>query len=142
MPGTPASINMISGVHGASATDAKTVEVGTVVKAIYVEVWGQAVSAQPGTVTILVERLSGGASNPTDLELADLHTYDNKKNILYMTQGSTGDSNTNPTPWLRQWILIPKGKQRFGLGDRLQLTIRAISENFEWCGMNLYLAKS
>ena len=142
MEGTSATINMISGVQGATATDPKTVEVGTIVKAIYVEVWGQASSAQPGTVTILVERLPGGASNPTATDVATLHTYANKKNILYMTQGITGDSNTNPTPWIRQWILIPKGKQRFGLDDRMQLTIRAISTDFEWCGMNLYLAKS
>ena len=133
---------MITALHGASASNAKEVAVGTIVKAIYVEVWGHASSAQPGTVTILVERLPGGNTNPTDAELADLHTYANKKNILYVTQGVTGDSNTNPTPWIRQWILIPKGKQRFGLGDRLQLTIRAISNDFEWCGLNIYLAKT
>jgi len=90
----------------------------------------------------MVERLPGGATNITDAEFAALHTYANKKNILYMTQGITGDSNTNPTPWIRQWILIPKGKQRFGLNDRLQLNIRAISEDFEWCGINIYLAKT
>ncbi len=102
--------------------------------------WVQGAGAQPGATTIIVEKLPGVGTNITAGEMAALDDYNNKKNIFYTTQGLVGDSNTNPAPLIRQWIKIPKGKQRFGLGDRLQFTILGLVDDIEFCGLAIYKA--
>ncbi len=140
--GTVSTTNVVSAVHSPSDTDPKTVEVGTVVKAVWLEIWMLAVAANPSTFTLIVEKLSGSGTNIDATEMGNLHGYTNKKNILYTSQGLLGENDSNPVPILRQWVLIPKGKQRFGLNDRLQFSIKSITEDTQWCGAMIYLAKT
>ncbi len=122
---------------GAVATE---VGPGTTVKAVYLEMWligqGNAIATATATVT----KIPTGAANPTNGELGDLNTYPNKKNILQMHQGLIGENDSNPTPFFREWIPIPKGKQRFGLGDRLVLSIRSITGVTDICGFFIFKA--
>jgi len=115
---------------------------GSSVKAIFVEYWGMAESSQPSSFTITVEKLVGGAPNMTHAQALQLDDYPNKKNILYTTQGLIGDANTNPVPLLRNWVKIPKSKQRFGLGDNIKVNFTTIdptaSGGIEYCGVVIY----
>ncbi len=134
--GTSVTINIADGTETPSS--ANQISVGSVVKAVFMELWVMSAGAQPGATTVIVEKLPGSSANITAGEMASLNTYRNKKNIFYTTQGLVGDSNTNPAPLFRQWIKIPKGKQRFGLGDRLQFTILGLVDDIEFCGLSIY----
>ncbi len=117
------------------------VRVGAVVKAIHVELWYLSSSAQPTFHVSTIEKLVSGQIDPTSVQMSALHDYPNKKNIFKTSQGLVGDANSNPIPVFREWIPIPKGKQRFGLGDRLIITVAARGEaanDVEVCGMNIY----
>ncbi len=119
-------------------TNAVQVEPGTNVKAVYVEMWLNGTDQQNSTQVTTVEKLESGVSSMSFANSVNLHQYNNKKNILYTTMGLVGDANANPIPVLRQWVPIPKGKQRFGLGDRLVLNVSAITNDVEMCGHFTY----
>jgi len=114
------------------------VDVGDTVKAVYVELWVLATGQQPATFNITLEKVVNSADPLATLDAQNLQAYPNKKNILYTTQGLIGDANSNPTPVMRGWFKIPKGKQRFGLGDRLFLNIKAITDNIQYCGIIIF----
>jgi len=117
------------------------VRVGAIVKAVYFELWYLGSASQPVVQTTTIEKLPSGLVDPTSVQMSDLNNYPNKKNIFYTTQGLVGDANTNPAPLLRQWIPIPKGKQRMGLGDKIIITIQALAEasnDLEICGVFIY----
>jgi len=140
--GTVSTVNIVSAVQNPEGSQSKEIDVGTLVKAIYIEVWAFGTGAQPPTYVFIVEKLPGVGQNITTSEISALHSYPNKKNIFYTSMGFLGDANTNPTPIIRQWILIPKGKQRMGLGDRFQWSIKSITEDLQFCGQCTLLAKS
>ncbi len=106
-------------VEGTSADLVNEVVEGSLIKAVYVEMWGiGSVSDQFFTACII--KLEGGFGTPSVANLAALGDYTNKKNILYTTQGlASNDGIAGPYPLFKGWIKIPKGKQRFGLGDQL-----------------------
>ncbi len=118
---------------------ANEVEEGSSVKAVYFELWMQ----NEGTLgefilTISKEQESG--LGPSFTQMATLFTYDNKKNIFYTSQGLTSnDGVSGPVNVLRFWVKIPKGKQRFGVGDRLNLSIANVSsQDLVRCGFATY----
>jgi len=121
-----------------TGTNPTEVVPGTIVKAVFVEMWLLANGQQPATAEAILTKIPAGQVNPTNAELGLLHTYPNKKNILITQQGLIGDANTNPSPIYKQWIAIPKGKQRFGLGDRLVLSIRSITDSVNICGLMIF----
>jgi len=126
-------------VNQVSTTNERDVAVGSVVKAIYLELWlVGAANAQLSSMTVIVEKVPAGQSSATAANMAALNSYDNKKNILEIHQGLLGQDSTNPVPFFRHWIKIPKGKQRFGLGDVVKFTINAISEDTTFCGVSIY----
>ncbi len=124
-----------------AGTDANAVTPGTTIKAVYLEMWLQGDSnSATSSATGIVTKIPASAANPTNGELGDLNTYANKKNVLITHQGLLAEPNGNPTPFFREWIAIPKGKQRFGLGDRLVLSIRSITGGTNICGFFLFKA--
>ncbi len=134
---------MTFGVAAANADPSVNtqVRIGAIVKAVHVELWYMGSSSQPVFQVSTFEKLVSGQGNPTSAQMSDLHTYPNKKNIFYTTQGLVGDANTNPIPIFRDWIKIPKSKQRIGLGDFLILTVAArgeVDQDLEVCGMMIY----
>ncbi len=130
----------INAVALSAVTNANDVRSGSEIKAIYIEYWmsGDTADTQ-STFNITVEKTSGGQPNMTFAQAINLMNYPNKKNILYTTQGLVGAQNvTNAIPIIRQWISIPKGKQRFGLGDDLRVNIASITGNIRLCGISIY----
>ncbi len=111
---------------------------GAVVKAVFIEMWVRSAELTPGTILVSVIKTTD-LSNPTFGDSVNLHDYTNKKNVLYHTQGLTNENSTGAIPFVRQWFKIPKGKQRFGLGDRLFLMMssQAVIDNIV-CGFATY----
>ena len=138
MAGTVKSENLVQGRRSVDVTSAFQVVEGSVVKAVYVEVWILAGSQQPGSFTFTIEKIPANQDPPTFLQMATFQDYPNKKNILYTTQGVSPDANGNPVPIYRGWVKIPRGKQRIGLFDRILWTLSANVEAHTFCGMATY----
>ncbi len=112
---------------------------GAIVKAIFVELWCSSGSATAmGSGVITVEKLPGGKPVMTAANSADLSSYPNKNNIFYTTQGLYPPDNQVPLPLIRQWIKIPKGKQRMALGDRLVINVHNQVNATDACGISIY----
>ncbi len=124
-------VNVVA--EGAARTNAFDVEEGAIVKAIFVEFWLSGVTADKTGTWALMKR-PGNALNPTFTNMNNLGSYANKKNILLSGQGLM-PTGGNIVPVIRQWVLIPKGKQRFGLGDHLTIVFAATGTNVNICGM-------
>ena len=121
---------------GAARVLATDVEEGCVIKALFIEFWVQADSSAANTVVLALAKLPSGVAEPTFTELNNIQSYLNKKNILVFHEGLTPSSG-NIIPLFREWIKIPKGKQRFGLGDRFNLSIATLA-NGDLCGFSTY----
>ncbi len=138
--GTGAEVSEIIAlaIEGASTVSNNVVE-GSVIKAMFVELWVLG-STQDGFFTVILAKYPGGVNDATITEMAALHDWDNKKNIFYTTQGlAPNESGANPVPILRTWIKVPKGKQRMGLGDswKLQIASRGAGD-INYCGQVTY----
>jgi len=125
-----------------TASNAFHVIQGAVIEAVFLEYWLMSEGNQPTFGLVTVEKVPGTATNMVHTDAVQLYSYANKKNILFTSQGLIGDSNSNPIPVIRQWIKIPKGKQRFGLGDRLNVNVTCLNpttgEGLEVCGVAVY----
>ncbi len=139
--GAVGTTNVITAQEAVSTTP-DAVEVGATVKACYVEFWVSQDSASiVGSYTFVITKDPGGAQAPSTSEMAALHDYTNKKNILFTAQGLLTPNDGGQVPIVRGWYKIPKGKQRFGLGDRLRLTLRnnnATAIDINFCGLAIY----
>ncbi len=132
---------LLDSVEGTSTTPAQ-VEEGAIVKACYVELWlGTESATVVNSYTVILYKAPSAIAGATTAEMAALHDYKNKKNILFTGQGLLPIEDGGVIPVLKQWYPIPKGKQRFGLGDRLLLTIRnnsAAAIDYVFCGVAIY----
>ncbi len=120
----------------ASPTQANEVREGAVVKAIYVEYWVTG-DVSDSTISGAVVKEPSGAASPTIGNMTNMGAYINKKNVLEFHQG-LAPSAGNVIPMFRHWILIPKGKQRFGLGDKLTITFSSAVAALDVCGFATY----
>jgi len=135
--GTVRATELVKAEVGAGAV-ASEIEIGSLVKAIYIEVWVNGDGAQFGSQILIVEKTNQSSPSATFSDLANLYAYANRAQVLFTTEGLVGDSNSNPIPLIRQWIKIPKGKQRFAQGDRLILTVSSQADDLQICGMSIY----
>ncbi len=122
--------------RGASRANTFTVEEGSTVTAIYLEYWVSGVTAEKTASWFIVKRPSALAT-PTFAETQNLQAYTNKRNILNAGQG-LAPTGGNILPIYKQWIKIPRGKQRMALGDIIQLNISAVGTNVNICGFSTY----
>ncbi len=126
----------------AGPTAPQHVREGAIVKACYVEFWVSQDSASVvGSYTVVLFKDPGGNATTNSANLAALHDYSNKKNILFTAQGLLTPNDGGQVPVIRGWYKIPKGKQRFGLGDALRLMIRnnnATAIDINFCGLAIY----
>ncbi len=131
----------VQSIEGAPSAPQHVAE-GATVKACYVELWVSQDSASVvGSYTVALFKDPGNTSGMTAANMAALHDYPNKKNILFTAQGLLTPNDGGQVPVLRAWYKIPKGKQRFGLGDTMKLSLRnnnvtAIDINF--CGVIIF----
>ncbi len=130
---------IVSGVESTTANGVNEVPEGSVVRAVFLEIWAIG-SVSNQFFTAILEKTPAGSAPATTAQMAALGTYANKKNILYTTQGlASNDGIAGPIPIVRQWFKIPKGKQRFGLGDNLRFNIASRgSDDIIVCGFSTY----
>ncbi len=126
-------------VERSLANSALEVTEGSTIKAIYCEIW-IVQTAVDGFYTAVLAKLPGGVGNVLQADMVDLFSYDNKKNVLFTSQGLTPQESTQgPLNIYRGWIKIPKSKQRFGLGDRLQWAVsNRGTDTANMCGIFIY----
>ncbi len=113
------------------------VEEGSVIKAVFVEMWVRTGDTAPGTSLITLVK-TPDLQTPLFADMIALQDYQNKKNVLYHTQGLINDQDADAIPFMRGWFKIPKGKQRFGLGDSLFLVVSAQALDNIICGFSVY----
>ncbi len=140
--GTTTSLDIIDAVVAPATGTTFEVREGAVIKAVWVEIWisNAGPSGQSNQLVITVEKLPSGLIPPTNPNMLNLGAYPNKKNILQIFQGletASVDGNGQMAP-LRGWFKIPKGKQRFGLGDKLIYSVATVSQNSQTCGVFIY----
>ncbi len=115
------------------------VEEGSSVKACYYEIWLRSGETAGASFVATIEKIPGTGGLPSTATMAALGDYANKKNVLYTSQGLLNDQNADALSMIRGWIKIPKTKQRFGLGDRLVLSIFAQGAiDVHMCGFSTY----
>ncbi len=135
------STTLVNALEGVPSQPQHVAE-GAIVKACYVEFWVSQDSASVvGSYTIILYKNPGNNAVATAGNMAALHDYDNKKNILFTAQGLLTPNDGGQVPVLRQFYKIPKGKQRFGLGDTLLLAIRnnnATAIDINFCGVAIF----
>ncbi len=133
--------DIILSVEGTVANAVDEVAEGSTIKAVFFELWMLAGGNDNSHVVIVAKNLSGGATAPNFSQMNSLGTYLNKKNILFTHQGLSPNDGAGDHPMnvLRGWIKIPKSKQRFGLGDELNIVIanNGLNDLF-YCGFATY----
>ncbi len=121
---------------------AEDVHEGSVIKAIFIEMWvlNDAASGVEAQFTVALEKKPSDGPDMTFTNSQNLGAYPNKKNILYVTQGVLAPflDGQSAVALFRQWFAIPKGKQRFGLGDQMVLNMAAVGQNIRRCGISTY----
>ncbi len=136
--GTINNATIISTVDVAAKNTVTEVEEGCIIKAVYLEFWFTGDDAVAGTGIFTLEKLVSGAPNMTVAQSAILMDYPNKKNILFTQMGLMPPNTQYPMAVVKGWIKIPRGKQRFGLGDKLMLNMHAQSDGLTGCGFAIY----
>ncbi len=128
------------GVQTADVNTPSEVVEGSVIKAVYVELWLLGKGGASGSSFVcIIEKSPASSTTATFSQMSTLDAYQNKKNILFTSQGLLGADDTNPTPVYRGWVKIPKGKQRFGLDDRFRMSIATLGvQDVLGCGMFTY----
>lgn len=124
---------------GAARSNAFDVEEGAVIKAVHIEHWilGTA-NADSSQFTYIIYKLPSGQPTPDETNMLNLGSWDNKKNILFSSQGVLPEENAGQSiPVHRGWIKIPKGKQRMGLGDKVQIACLSVG-TLQYCGLSTY----
>ncbi len=108
----------------------------------YVEFWlGMASTSVTGSYTVCLYKDPGSAQTMSAANMAAIHDYPNKKNIFFTAQALLSPDDGGIIPVLRGWYKIPKGKQRFGLGDKLRITVRnnnATAVDINFCGLAIF----
>jgi len=135
--GTSVVTNLVVAVDIVTTSNVEVLT-GSTIKAVFVEMWIRSTELSPGTVLVSLVKCQDGQSI-TFSDHINLNDYNNKKNVFYHTQGLTNENSADAIPFIRQWFKIPKGKQRFGLGDTLRLIVssQAIIDNVQ-CGFATY----
>ncbi len=124
---------------GAARSATNVVEEGCVLKAIHLEYWLKGTGSTSTTQFVfIVYKLPSGQANPTQTDMLNLQAWNNKKNILFSSQGVLSEEGAGQSiPVIRDWMKVPKGKQRFGLEDKFQVAISSVG-TLQFCGLATY----
>ncbi len=138
--GVNRSIEVVQAVTQPGVTNTGDVVEGSIIKAIYLELWykGNASAGTESKFQFAFEKVPAGQSPLTFVQMNNLMTYPNKKNVLFVSQGVVGDLTTQSIPVVRNWIKIPKGKQRMGLDDKFQIAITTTGATSNTCGVAVF----
>ncbi len=123
--GASVNVTIVDAVAVGAKNTASEVEEGNSVKACYIEHWLRSSEISPGTFIAALAKIPGTGAAFSAAQLAAMNDAENKKNVFWMGMGLLNDQDADATAIMRNWYKIPKSKQRFGLGDRLILSIFA-----------------
>ncbi len=136
------SIVIVDSVVAPATGNAFDVKEGSIVKAVHVEYWlaNNGASSQTGQFNFIIEKVPANQASVTAAQILNLGAYTNKKNILFTSQGIQGSAidGQSALPVVRDWMLIPKGKQRMGLSDRIVVSFAPVGIDFQVCGVTIY----
>ncbi len=139
--GVLASIDVVRSVVAPATSTASQVKEGSNVKAVHLEMWinNQQSTGDDASFTLIVEKAPGNTVDMTVTQSLNLGSYPNKKNVLYVSQGvlAAAVDGAQSVPVIRDWALIPKGKQRMGLDDAIRLHVSAVGA-LKICGIFTY----
>ncbi len=122
----------------ARATTADVWE-GCVIKAIYFEEWlNNQAADNDGQQIFIICKLPNGVAVPTGTNMLNLSAWENKGNILFTSQGNISNTDAPSQNIIRNWVKIPKGKQRMKLGDRIGAFMAPVGESIADCGLAIY----
>ncbi len=121
-----------------AVTDLDHVQEGSTIKAIYLELWVRAGDTVGASGQMIVYKRQAEVGPASTTEMAALGAWDNKRNILYTTMGLFNDQDADAIAIFKGWIKIPKGKQRFALGDELIWQIFTPTIDVQICGFATY----
>ncbi len=133
--GTIAKLSIADVVDPPSNAD--EVRQGAVIKAVYAEVWASSDDATQSIGIFSIEKQVNAGGQIYADSLA-LNAYTNKKNVFETHEGLLNPQLGVCIPVFKGWIKIPKGKQRFGLGDKLVLNVSAVTDGAQICGLFIY----
>ncbi len=140
--GAATSIIIVAAVaNTALPVNTKDVKEGSIVKAVYLEFWlkGNGAADEDTQFNFVVFKNPGGSNDMSVADSLNLMAYDNKKNIFFSSQGVIGGvGGGQSVPVIRQWMKIPKGKQRFGLKDELTVFVGTTGQAMQVCGLSVY----
>ncbi len=133
-------INLVDAVNVADITPTNPILVreGCTIKAVYLEYWISSDDATQGTMVALIEKMPNNTAPADAAEMANLDQYENKNNVFEIHMGLTNEKDGVAQPVFRGWIQIPKGKQRFALGEKLSISFLAQSNGINICGTTIY----
>ncbi len=125
-----------------AVANAFDVNEGSVIKAIWVELWalGQGPSGATAFYNMSIVKLPSDAPAMTFAQANNLGSYPNKKNVMYTTQAQIGSAANGPLPanLFKGWIKVPKGKQRMGAGDKWHVNVAISTQTVSVCGLFTY----
>jgi len=136
--GTTEDLLIATAVAVGSKNVPNEVEEGSSIKACFIELWVRAGSATASSGQHVLFKKSQGQGFPTTTNMAQLHDWTNKKNILFTQMGLFNDQDADAVRIFGGWYKIPKGKQRFGLGDQLAVTGFSTAIDTQICGVAIY----
>ncbi len=131
-------INIVKGLQAPVAATATNVREGSTISAVYVEMWLTGDDAVASTCIATLEKSIAGGTAMTVAQSASLDSYPNKRNIFHTFQGLLPPNTQYPMAAVKGWFKIPKGKQRFGIDDRLVLNIHGQSDGVTGCGFFIF----
>ncbi len=126
----------------AAGGNAQDVTEGSLVKAVHLDFWcmNEAATGVNTQFNAILEKVPTGQAGATAGEMVNLGAYENKKNILNSFQGNLAAAvdGAQSLPYMQGWFKIPKGKQRFGVGDSLVLSLLTSGATVAICGLCTY----
>ncbi len=140
--GNTSTLDIAVAVPAPATANTNEVNEGSVIKAIWNDMWLSCAVASGSTsqTVVTIEKIPAGAPNPTNTNMLNLSAYPNKRNILFTFQGNQNAQidGAQPISPSRGWIKISKGKQRMALGDKWVLSIATVAAVLNTCGMFIY----
>ncbi len=135
--GATGQVTLVDAIaEGATRSNSFDVYEGSTIESIYVEFWISGITLDKTATWVIVKR-PANVAQPDFTDMANLGAYSNKKNIFNAGQGIP-PTNGNVMNIYKGWLKIPKGKQRFGLDDKLQLVVSAVGTNVNLCGLTTF----
>ncbi len=138
--GTARPMVVVNAVAQQSVTATNHVVEGSLVKAIFLELWikPNGTAGNDTKFQFVFEKVPASQASITFTQMNNLMAYPNKKNVFFVSQGVLGDLTTQSIPVVRNWFKIPRGKQRMGAGDELTMTVSATNFTVDSCGVSTY----